>query len=279
MSLKRLKTEYLRDIKSIYDEMIAETILPVENSDKAKITNKIAWKAVDQYLSSINCSPEERMVCIYCGIVINLQERHAFRPYEYMDLSRRIGELWQKFCAAAWSFSPSEDVVIYEPPEFDEIKAPLIDKIIEGQSAENIIRIKSLLTLIPNINLEEDVTYFKSNKLKIVDFKSGFGSNEKGNTHRLLIVANAYKFVEPDSECFLLVRQTDNNNYLNVLKSSGLWTVHMGSAAYKHMSKETDVDVEKVISACKDLRDDLNSETVDDLLRRIPSFAKYAVWA
>ena len=219
------------------------------------------------------------MVCIYCGIVINLQERHRFRPYEYMDLSRRMGELWQTFCAAAWSFSPSKDIKIYEPPKFEEIKGALIDQITEGQSEDNMIRIRSLLTLIPDINLREDMTYYKKDDLKIVDFKSGFGSNEKGNTHRLLLVANAYKFVDPDSECFLLVRQTDNNNYLRVLKSSGLWTVHMGSEAYKHMAKETDVDVERVISECKDLRDDLNPETLEDLCQRIPGFEKYAVWA
>lgn len=279
MSFKRLKAEYIRDIKNIYDEIIAGTALPIENSDRAKITNKVAWLAVNQYLSSIKCSPEERMLCIYCGIILNIQERHKFRPYEYMDFSRRIGELWQTFCAQAWSFSPSTDIKIYEPPKFDEIKGPVIDKIIDGQSEENTIRIKSLLTLIPEINLKEDMTYYKGDKLKIVDFKSGFGSNEKGNTHRLLLVANAYKFLDPESECFLLVRQTDNNNYLRVLKASGLWTVHMGAEAYKHMAKETDVDVERVIAECNDLRADLNSETLDDLCRKIPGFAKYAVWA
>ena len=38
----------------------------------------------------------------YCGCVVLIEGRNAVRPYEYMDFSRRVGELWERF--ADWMY-------------------------------------------------------------------------------------------------------------------------------------------------------------------------------
>ncbi len=43
------------------------------------------------------------------------------------------------------------------------------------------------------------------------DFKSSFGSNEKGNTNRLLLVGSVHNYIETESyQCALLVRCVEN---------------------------------------------------------------------
>lgn len=70
------------------------------------------------------------------------------------------------------------------------------------------------------------------------DCKSGFGSNKKGNTNRLLLVASIYQHIEPeDYRCLLLVRAPgdENNHYLQILKRSDLWEVYCGAETYPKM--------------------------------------------
>jgi len=43
------------------------------------------------------------------------------------------------------------------------------------------------------IQLELDLHFSINDQKYVVDFKSGFGSNEKGNTNRLLLVATIYQ--------------------------------------------------------------------------------------
>src|SRR5665213_2498663 len=44
------------------------------------------------------------LVLQYCTSVVSLEYRHRVWPYEYMALSRRNGELWERFCLTAWDY-------------------------------------------------------------------------------------------------------------------------------------------------------------------------------
>ena len=120
--------------------------------------------------------------------------------------------------------------------------------------------------------------YTNNGNLKVVDFKSGFGSNEKGNTHRLLTVANAYKFIDPQVSCYLLVRQTENNHYLQVLANSELWDVKLGREAYQFMADETGVNILSVSDICSDILNDIIPSVVSDLKKTVKGIEKYTKW-
>jgi hypothetical protein len=38
----------------------------------------------------------------YCSLVVNLESRNQVVAYDYMDFSRRIGEVWEDFCKVCW---------------------------------------------------------------------------------------------------------------------------------------------------------------------------------
>lgn len=278
--MKNDKKYHLANLDSLIKNSISITSFPNSTEEKASRVNKLIKKETSQYINLLKetISAEEKLVIAYCSVVLSIQYRHQIRAYEYMDFSRRIGELWQEFCATAWNFSPLAHIKKYDPPKFENIKVELIDKLKENLDIENLNRVISLSTLIPEINLKEDVTYTNNGNLKVIDFKSGFGSNEKGNTHRLLTVANAYKFIDPKVSCYLLVRQTENNHYLQVLANSGLWDVRLGREAYKFMANETGVDILSVSEICSDILNDIIPTVVNDLKKKVSGIEKYTKW-
>ena len=78
------------------------------------------------------------------------------------------------------------------------------------------------------INLNLDL-HFEQNKIHYnCDFKSGFSSNEKGNTNRLLLVASIFKSLGQNEKQIIFVRQQEkeNNHYLQTLKNSKLWNIY-----------------------------------------------------
>ena len=97
------------------------------------------------------------------------------------------------------------------------------------------------IDLLGNINLTEDEYCSVGQERIVIDFKSGFGSNEKGNTERLLTVAKIYGLLPEKHKCVLVVRaaEEEGNNYLQVLKSSGLWEVCCGTDAYEFINGVT----------------------------------------
>ena len=112
----------------------------------------------------------------------------------------------------------------------------------------------------------------------IIDFKSGFGSNEKGNTLRLQTVGHAYKLWNPDTKLLLLVRQEQNNNYLNVIKRSGLWDVRCGDEAYAAIDELTSSNVQALRSQVIDFQSDLSDEFWNDLSSHLSDMASYLQW-
>lgn len=93
--------------------------------------------------------------------------------------------------------------------------------------------VSTLFEIVGEINMKEDEVFRKADIPYVIDFKSGFGSNEKGNMLRLLTVGRAYHIWDHRTKLMLLVRQDENNNYLKVLRRSNLWEVYTGADTYK----------------------------------------------
>lgn len=111
------------------------------------------------------------------------------------------------------------NIRLFIPPLFSEVKQNLTTEIntyIDGLKikTEEKKQLKKYYDKVWNlvtsgeIQLECDLHFTDGTKKYIVDFKSGFGSNEKGNTNRLLLVGSIYKNIEvEDYQCLIFVLQ------------------------------------------------------------------------
>jgi hypothetical protein len=211
-------------------------------NEKAKQVNALVATERERLVASIANFPLETRATLaltiqYCCSVASLEYRHQVWPYEYMAFSRRIGELWEAFCKTAWTYPVKQGVQRISHPQFRDVKAALLKRVkanvgVHDKGAEIMADIDTLFEIVGEINMKEDEVFASETIPHIVDFKSGFGSNEKGNMLRLLTVARAYKIWDHRTRLMLLVRQEANNNYLNVLRRSKLWDVYTGDAAY-----------------------------------------------
>lgn len=268
----------LDNFKSHHLEKISYNIKSKIINKDSKSINKLIWNEISDYIKINDFNDYQKIIINYIGIVLNIQERHRVRPFEYMDFSRRIGELWQKFCMLSWDLTSNPSIKKYDAPKFDKIKCQIINDFENKISAENFIYLKNILNIIPKVNLKEDLMFKMNDHLNIIDFKSGFGSNEKGNMQRLLTLANVYKLIEPQSTCYLLVRQVKNNNYLNHLEKSTLWKVIKGNQVYSFIKESTDIDIELIMPICSNLLSDIEENIGMDLSQRITDIEKYTLW-
>lgn len=111
-----------------------------------------------------------------------------------------------------------------------------------------------------------------------IDFKSGFGSNEKGNTNRLLLVATIYKNLEDNHTCVLLVRsqEDENNHYFQTLKNSSVWEAYCGAEAYRKVEEFTGFDLHEWVSENIEWGSDLDRETMKHF--RESRLDQYLTW-
>jgi len=203
-----------------------------------------------------------------------------------MDFSRRVGELWDPFCKLCFYY-PINDVSLFIPPLFSEVKRKLtaeivdcIDKLnISNEEKEELKRyydkVWSFVTS-GEIKLELDLHFISQDQKYVVDFKSGFGSNEKGNTNRLLLVASIYKSLSEDFKCLLFVRADENNSYFNTLKNSGIWDAYCGNETYHKIKEYSGYDLKKWIEKNMDWTNDFMPETVDHLEEN--NLLQYLLW-
>lgn len=107
---------------------------------------------------------------------------------------------------------------------------------------------------------------------------SGFASNEKGNTNRLLLVATVYKNLQLNYENLLMVRQKEdaNNQYFLRLKNSGLWNVTCYKETYKKIEFFTGFDLKNWIDKNIDWEKDLAPSTTEHLKNN--NLLKYLEW-
>ena len=110
------------------------------------------------------------------------------------------------------------------------------------------------------------------------DFKSGFSSNEKGNTNRLLLVASIYNSLGDIEKTLLFVRQSEdeNNHYLQTLKNSPYWDVYCADDCYAAIKSFTGFDIRSWLDSNADWIYDISDELRTHL--RENDLLKYLTW-
>jgi hypothetical protein len=190
-----------------------------------------------------------------------------------MSFSRRIGELWEQFVHIPFDYAVT-GATPFIPPLFEDVRSSLRKEIesyiyelslSDDQKRELVTYYGKVWLLVDSgeISLQLDLhTEIEGKKLNI-DFKSGFGSNEKGNTNRLLMVATIYRNLAGSYENILLVRakEDSNNNYFRTLKKSQVWQAYCGDEAYEKIGLYTGFALKEWIQSNIDWPNDLRAET------------------
>jgi hypothetical protein len=280
-SSKEVVLDYFRNRSSEFLAEVNEEFGNTQYKHKAKKLNTLLVKTknhlieiVEQKAKKENWSNEELLegvlMVTYCNYVVMLEVRHSVWPYEYMAFSRRIGELWEPFCKLAFEY-PVNDLELFVPPLFSDVKKKLATEIEDYINTLNLSQEEKAqllkyynkvwgLVTSGEIKLELDLHFIFEGKKYVVDFKSGFGSNEKGNTNRLLLVASIYHNLEEGYEPLIFVRSPENNNYFNTLKNSGIWNAFSGDETYDEIRKYAGYDIKTWIRNNISWEDDLNTE-------------------
>jgi len=274
---------YFRDRSSEALTVIKSKFAETQSDKRARAINESLNKTKSSLITTILQQSEkekwtnkEKLECIlmvtYCNIVVMIESRNSVRPYEYMDFSRRVGELWDPFCKLCFYY-PINDISLFIPPLFSEVKKKMTDEIADyivklTITAEEKQELKKYydkvwsLVSSGEIQLELDLHFLHNDQKYVVDFKSGFGSNEKGNTNRLLLVATIYQNLDENYKCLLFVRAEENNSYFNTLKNSGIWEAYCGNEAYEKIKTHSGYDLKLWTDTNIDWANDFNTETI-----------------
>ena len=284
-SIKNRKGEllsYFRDRASEALTTIKINFAETQSDKRARAINESLNKTKSVLITTLlqraeneKWTNQEKLECIlmitYCNIVVMIESRNSVRPYEYMDFSRRVGELWDPFCKLCFYY-PINNLSLFIPPLFSEVKkkmtneiAGYIDKLkITAKEKQQLKKYyEKVWSLVSSgeIQLELDLHFSHNNQKYVVDFKSGFGSNEKGNTNRLLLVATLYQNLDENYKCLLFVRAEENNSYFNTLKNSGIWDAYCGGEAYEKIKVYSGYDLKLWTDTNIDWATDFNAET------------------
>jgi hypothetical protein len=286
---KQLLLSYFRERGQELLSVLQEDIGNRNREVLAKSVNKMIQKSLISFETAINgtaklenWSDEIRIKSIlmttYAAYVSLLELRNEVWSYNYMDFSRRIGELWEHFVCIPFLYSV-KPISPFVPPLFSEIRANLRSELqayianlnISPDQKEELQKYYEKVWILVDsgeISLELDLHILSEGKRLNIDFKSGFGSNEKGNTNRLLMVATVYKNLEDDYSCILLVRAEEdtNNHYFRTLKNSGVWQAFCGHDAYAKIADFTGFDLTDWISINIDWKVDLTPNTYKHFL-------------
>jgi hypothetical protein len=207
-----------------------------------------------------------------------------------MSFSRRVGELWEPICTKCFELPPRPDVAFYIPPLFEDVKRRLTGEVhdfidslpLSDDERASLLRYYDQvwqLVASGEVNLAADLHVTVDGLRYVIDFKSGFSSNEKGNMNRLLLVASVYKNIEPEEyACLLLVRSEEdaNNNYLKTLKNSGLWGVKCGGSTYEQIHELSGFDLRAWMAQNVEWQTDLDETTVEYF--RSKKLLAYLAW-
>jgi hypothetical protein len=266
---------------------LAEQINKTIKKTQEQLLSTLLQKAKKEKWSNIK-TLETLLMLNYTSNVVMLEARNEVWQYDYMSFSRRIGELWEPFCKLCFEY-PIKEIELFIPPLFSEVRESLASEIHnyinklninDGQKEDLKNYYGKIWNLVTSgdIKLELDLHFKFGNDRFNVDFKSGFGSNEKGNTNRLLMVATIYKNLEQNYKCVLLVRSQEdqNNHYFQTLKKSGVWEACCGDETYSKIFEYTGFDIQKWIADHIDWKNDLNEKTAEYFHRK--AFDKYLAW-
>ncbi len=282
-------TEFLTHIKTRFadtqSDKRARAINEALNQTKNNLITTLLQQAEKEKWTNQE-KLESILMITYCNIVVMIESRNSVRPYEYMDFSRRVGELWDPFCKLCFYY-PINDISLFVPPLFSEVKKKLSDEIVayidnlkisdeEKQELKSYYdKVWSLVTS-GEIQLELDLHFVHNGQKHVVDSKSGFGSNEKGNTNRLLLVATIYQNLDDNYKCLLFVRAEENNSYFNTLKNSGIWEAYCGNEAYQKIKQYSGYDLKHWTETHIDWENDFDAETTQHLTDN--NLLQYLLW-
>ena len=264
-------------------QYINSQITELRNSYTSKI---IESSSDSDYLSSSLLN--EILLVTYSSYIVMLEYRNKVWKYEYMAFARRVGELWEPFCKLPFYY-PIKPLTIIEPPDFQLVQEQIkrnATEYIEALPLSNEIKdeLKQYYsmpwTLVDSggIKLSLDL-HFQQNGLHYnCDFKSGFSSNEKGNTNRLLLVASIYNSLGSIEKTILFVRQgeDENNHYLQTLKNSPYWEVYCAKDCYDAMKLFTGFDLRNWLDVNADWQNDISDEFKQHLEQN--NLLKYLTW-
>ncbi|GEM54658.1 hypothetical protein B0A58_09745 [Flavobacterium branchiophilum NBRC 15030 = ATCC 35035] len=288
---------YFRDRASEALTVIKSKFAETQSDKRARAINESLNQTKSTLITTILQQAEkekwtnkEKLECIlmvtYCNIVVMIESRNSVRPYEYMDFSRRVGELWDPFCKLCFYY-PINDISLFIPPLFSEVKKKMTDEIADyidsltitaEEKQELKIYYDKVWSLVSSgeIQLELDLHFLHNDQKYVVDFKSGFGSNEKGNTNRLLLVATIYQNLDENYKCLLFVRAEENNSYFNTLKNSGIWEAYCGNEAYEKIKTHSGYDLKLWTDTNIDWANDFNNETITHFTDK--NLLQYLLW-
>ncbi|MFU0552460.1 hypothetical protein ACMZ88_05320 [Gardnerella swidsinskii] len=294
------KAEWLNDFR-IYSDSVLVALSHTRKSkkDKASEINKSIKNYRNEKLSLIlRKSRSEKwdnerilneiMCMTYASYIAMLEYRNKVWPYEYMAFARRIGELWEPFCRLPFEY-PIKTLRIIEPPKFEDVQSGIqknaTDYINSLQLADDIKKELKRHYSIPwtmvdsgGIKLALDL-HFEQNGIHYnCDFKSGFSSNEKGNTNRLLLVASIYNSLGAGEKTLLFVRQNEdeNNHYLQTLKNSPYWDVYCANDCYEAIKSFTGFDLRNWLDVNADWEKDISADFKQHL--QANDLLKYLTW-
>ncbi len=294
------KKQWINDFRKFAEKKFTPlTLSNKSRKDKASEINKQIKLYRNEKLSFIieKASLEKwsnehilnEILCMtYSSYIVMLEYRNKVWPYEYMAFSRRIGELWEPFCRLAFEY-PIKKLTIITPPDFENVQKKLkkkaTDFIDSLQLPEDIKDELKKQYSIPwtmvdsgGIKLPLDL-HFEQNGIHYnCDFKSGFNSNEKGNTNRLLLVASIYSYLGENEKTLLFVRQNEdeNNHYLQMLKNSCYWDVYCADDCYAAIKSFTGFDIRKWLDANVDWINDISEDFRQHLQKN--ELIKYLTW-
>lgn len=228
------------------------------------------------------------LMITYTSNIVMLESRNSVWEYEYMAFARRIGELWEPFCKLAFDF-PIKALNIIDPPNFAEVQSGIQRRALayinalsisneEKRELKTHFSIPWSLVDSGGIKLGLDLHFEQDGIHYNCDFKSGFSSNEKGNTNRLLLVASIYHSLSDQEKTLLFVRQNEdeNNHYLLTLKNSPYWDVYCGNDCYQAMKSFTGFDMRSWLDNNVDWEGDISPEFREHLKRN--DLLKYLTW-
>lgn len=296
----KTKAEWISIFRKAGDSILTELSKSKKSkNDKASEINKRIKEYREHEIANINAIARreswdnqtllnEILLLTYASYIVMLEYRNKVWEYEYMAFARRIGELWEPFCKLAFDF-PIKKLTLIGPPDFDEVQTRIKNDAVEYiESLDLSEEIKAELkwhydipwTMVDSggIKLGLDL-HFEQNGIHYnCDFKSGFSSNEKGNTNRLLLVASIYNSLGEIEKTILFVRQAEdeNNHYLQTLKNSPYWEVHCADDGYAAMKEFTGFDMRKWLDENADWKNDISAELKQHLERN--DLLKYLTW-
>lgn len=294
---KKELLEYIRN--EVKDEVEKVAKQSIENKKKSEKVNKAIAKIKNNLLKKLNIIVKKEnlnkkqnldalLLLNYCCYVVMLEARNSVWKYDYMTFSRRIGELWEPFAKLPFEI-PLKDIELVQPSSFEDVQNEIVKEVndtiysldIDDNKKEDLLNQYNMVWSFVDsgsIQLKLDLHFKDNYDIYNVDYKSGFSSNEKGNTNRLLTVGSILKMIDKRNRQVIFVRQDEeeNNHYLQTLKNSGIFKVYCGDDAYDKIYEFTGYNIKQWIKDNMDWKNDISDEFYEYLKEN--DLIKYLKW-